>query len=211
MAKNWKDSETDYLKRYAKSKTLKQLVQRFGVSEAAMEAKLGELSLTSKDGRPATGIRSDPALEHFAAALKDLWAGRFEKAASGFERVVAEADQPEVAERARQLGAAAGRHLAAAEPAAEIDPFLEAVAAKNRGELDAALKLCAQGGRASKDERFAFLAASVHALAEREKEAAEALAKAVELEPKNRVHAYHDPDLAALREKKEHAHLFGLD
>jgi tetratricopeptide (TPR) repeat protein len=209
MAKSWKDSDLDYLKRYAASKTLKQLAQRFGADDDAVAAKLGELELTSKDGKPE-GAGADPVVELYEEGLKALYAGSWKKAASKLEKVVAEGDQVELQERARQLLVACRRHLAEGE-GAEVDPYDEAVMAKNRGDRDTALELCKRGGRSKKDERFAFLAASVMALAGDPDGAAEALAQAIELEPKNRVHAFHDPDFAPLRADREHAHLFGLD
>ena len=39
-------------------------------------------------------------------------------------------------------------------------------------------------------------------------EAAEALGRAVELNPKNRVHAYHDTDFQELRRSEDHRKLF---
>ena len=61
-----------------------------------------------------------------------------------------------------------------------------------------------------KDERFAYLAASIHAAEGRTDEAAKALSRAIELNPKNRVHAFHDPDFAELRGTRDHRQLFGL-
>src|SRR5436309_9919706 len=60
---------------------------------------------------------------------------------------------------------------------------------KNRGNLAEALEMSRKGGRDQKDERFAYLAASIHALENRWDEAAQTLARAVELNPKNRIHA----------------------
>jgi tetratricopeptide (TPR) repeat protein len=212
MAKSWKDSDLDYLRRYAQVKTLKQLAQRFGVEPAALAAKLAELDLTTKDGRSESGIAADPEVKAFEQALKDLHAGRVEKAAAQFEKVAAATDLPDVGDRARQYLAACRRRLAAATGGGEaVDPYLAAVVARNAGDLARAMELCKAGGRAQKDERFALLAAGVYALQGKDEEAAKALGQAVELNPKNRVHAFHDPDLAALRGKREHAHLFGLD
>jgi tetratricopeptide (TPR) repeat protein len=211
-AKRWKDSEIDYLKRYARSKTLKQLVQRFSADAAAVAAKLAELDLTTKDGKPDSGGAADPVLAVYEEAVREAYKGRWKQAASLFEKVMAESDQPELSDRARQyLAACRRRLLAATGDGGDADPYLAAVLAKNRGDLDEALAICKEGGRAKKDERFAFLAASLYALTGREEEAAQALAQAVELNPKNRVHAFHDPDFAALRGQKELAHLFGLD
>jgi len=211
MAKTWKESDLDYLRRYAQAKTLKQLMQRFGAGEAELTAKLTELDLATKDGRPGAG-RADPVLGIYEQGLRDLHAGKWQQAVKSFEKVAAESDQPELAERARQFLATCARRQAAAGAgaAAKTDPYLEAVVAKNRGDLKRALEISCEGGRSKRDERFAFLAAGIYALEEREDEAVQALRLAVELNPKNRVHAFHDPDFASLRGKPEHAHLFGL-
>lgn len=209
MAKSWKDSDTDYLKRYSKTKTLPQLAQRFGKTPAAVGAKLAELRLESKEGKPG-GAGADPEVAVLEAAIEAMYAGKYKPAAAKLEQVLAASDRPELLARARQLLAACRRHLDEATPDA-ADPYLDAVYAKNRGDLDEALEMCKRGGRQKKDERFAFLAASIHAVAGRDEEAAEALAQAIELAPVNRVHAFHDPDFARLREGQEHAHLFGLE
>ena len=73
-----------------------------------------------------------------------------------------------------------------------------------------ALEISRKEGRDQKDERFAYLTASIHAVEERLDEAAQALARAVELNPKNRIHAFHDPDFAELRKNRDLRPLFGL-
>lgn len=211
MAKSWQQSEINYLNRYAGTKTLAELARRFETDEARVLAKLAELGVRTKDGKPAQA-EPDPAFGIYEEALGHLYKGRWEKAAKLFGRVADESDQPELAARARQLLVAAHRRAAEAEGGGDAgDPFLSAVYHRNRGDLAAAIKICRLGGRVQKDERFAYLAAALYALEGRDDEAAEALAHAVELNPKNRVHAFHDPDFAALRAKPEHAALFGLD
>ena len=93
---------------------------------------------------------------------------------------------------------------------AEAEPFLEAVYEKNRGNLKVALDIAQKDGRDQQDERFAYLVASIHAVENRLDEAVQALAKAVELNPKNRIHAFHDSDFAELRKNRDQRHLFGL-
>jgi tetratricopeptide (TPR) repeat protein len=212
MAKTWQQSEISYLNRYAGSKTLAELARRFESDEARVLAKLAELGLRTKDGKPDDEVGADPVFEVYEEALGHLYKGRWEKAAKLFERVAGESDQPELTARARQLLAAARRRAAEAgeTDGPPDDPFLAAVYQRNRGDLAAALKICRAGGRQHKDERFAYLEAALLTLEGREDEAAEALARAVELNPKNRVHAFHDPDFSTLRAKSEHAALFGL-
>ncbi|HEY4593589.1 MAG TPA: hypothetical protein VIJ61_14335, partial [Thermoanaerobaculia bacterium] len=103
-------------------------------------------------------------------------------------------------------GPAEGKGAKSPEPV----PYLQAVYERNRGDLKAALDIAQKGGRDQKDERFAYLAASIHAVENRLEDAVQALAKAVELNPKNRIHAFHDADFAELRKNRDQRHLFGL-
>lgn len=208
--KDWTTKETSYLKRYADSKRLAELAQRFETDEAEVQAKLSELGLSAKDSPPESRLGDEPLLETYEEGLKALYGGARKKAQGLFEKVIEECDQPELAERARQLLTAARREKADGEPETD-DDFLRAVFEKNRGHHDKALEIAKRGGRTGKDERFAYLEASVHALEDRLDEAAEALERAIEMNAQNRVHAFHDPDFAGLRSSSEHAELFRAD
>ena len=211
MAKRWLKTDLAYLKRYAKTRSLADLAERFRSDPATMRAKLTELRLASRDGQGWVEPVVDPLLEVYEQGLKSLYRQRWAEASKLFARVAAEADQPELAQRARQHLEACRlkkEEEKAGEPTAD-DPFLLAVYHKNRGEYEAALQICSRGGRQSKDERFAYLVASIHALRGEMQEAARFLELAVGLNPKNRVHAHHDPDFAELRRRPEHAGLFG--
>ncbi len=151
----------------------------------------------------AAPARPDPAVEVYEAGIRAMYRQRWAEAAKLFRRVIEGRDggEAELQERAQQqlhicedkLGGERGRQ--------EEDPFLLAVVRKNAGEYDEALALCTRGGRQSKDERFAYLAASIHALRGEGEEAARFLELAIDLNPKNRVHAFHDPDFQTLRER----------
>jgi hypothetical protein len=156
-------------------------------------------------------------LNTYQKALEAFHRKSWSKAAELFTSVVESSDLPEVRARARQYLAACRQQLAQQEAkktgAAKddgTDPYLRAVIEKNRGDLDTALAIARRDGNDQKDERFAYLAASVHALEGRVDEAAEALSRAVELSSKNRIHAFHDPDFAELRGNPGFRHLFGL-
>jgi tetratricopeptide (TPR) repeat protein len=210
MAKSWSTQETGYLKRYAATKTLEELVQRFEAEPDEVRAKLAELELTTRDGEPGGGAQAgpDPMIGPYEEGLEALYAGKWKKAAELFERVAADSDQPDLAARARQHLAAARRRAAAGEE--KDEPYLQAVYAKNRGDLDEAHKIV-DGQQKDDGGRFAYLAASLHALGGRPSQAAEALGRAIEADPRHKVNAYHDPDFADLRKDKDHAHLFGLE
>lgn len=158
----------------------------------------------------------DSSLKAYSQALEALHRKSWSKAAKLFESVVESSDMPEVRERARQYLAAC--HLQEAQqeakkggaPPDDGDSYLRAVFEKNRGDLATALAICHQDGNDQSDERFAYLAASIHTLEGRVDEAAKALSRAVELSSKNRIHAFHDPDFADLRGNPSFRHLFGL-
>lgn len=159
---------------------------------------------------PSPAQFDDPGLDAFAEGLAALQRQDWQKAVEHLEKAAKLADRPETRDKARQLLAIPRQKAAEQEKAAEADPFLTAVYEKNRGDLEAALAICRQGGRDQKDDRFAYLVASIHAAENRIEEAAEGLAKAVELNSKNRIHAFHDPDFAELRKNRDYRPLFGL-
>jgi tetratricopeptide (TPR) repeat protein len=156
---------------------------------------------------------ADPSLEALSQGLAALQGQDWKKAVEHFERAVEQSDQPEVKDRARQFLTVSRQRAQEAKPAKGAegpDPYLQAVYEKNRGNLAEALEISRKGGQDQKDERFAYLAASIHAVESRWDDAAQALARAVELNPKNRIHAFHDPDFAELRKNRDLRPLFGL-
>lgn len=207
MAKEWSSKEITYLKRYAETKEVAELAQRMEADEAEVRAKLADLGLSAKDGdAQKSRLGNEPLLESYEKGLQALYGGKHAEAEKLLTKVIEECDQPELSERARQILAAA---RAPKDDGPETDdPFLLAVYQKNRGNYSEALEIAKKGGRSGKDERFAYLEASIHALEDRLDDAAGALDKAIELNRKNRVHAFHDPDFAALRESDEHSDVF---
>jgi tetratricopeptide (TPR) repeat protein len=161
-------------------------------------------------------LGDDPSLDALTAGLAALQAKDWKKAVGLFEQAVETSDRPEVKDRARQFLQVSRQRLEAgggkpAQDAVEADPYLLAVYEKNRGNLDGALEMSRKEGRDQKDERFAYLAASIHAAENRLDEAVQALSRAIELSPKNRIHAFHDPDFAELRKNRDQQRaLFGL-
>jgi len=220
MAKRWQKEDLSYLKRYGKTKSIDELAVRFKTDEKTVRAALIEVGVlpapkektTVAFSRPA-GPRpeADPLIEQLTKGLALLQKQEWAKAAAELEKVIA-GDEPSLTARAKQFLAICRQKLAEAKAdgAEAGDPFLEAVILRNRGEVKAALELARRGGRDKKDERFAFLVASIHAAEGRLDEAAKALGQAIELNPRNRVHAFHDADFAELRRHAEHRQLFEL-
>lgn len=211
MGHTFQDSEIEYMKRYAGTKSPEELAQRFDTDAETVLAKLQELGLVGGDA-PENPVLTDPALGTFEKGYKALYGGKYEAAIKHLEKVLEETDQLELVARARQLLDICREQLGDGGDAEdEADAYLQAVMRKNRGDLDGALKIVEKEDGKLSSGRFAYLAGSIHALADRSDEAKEALTRAIELDAKHRVLAYHDPDFAILRENDEHEELFNVD
>jgi len=138
------------------------------------ESKAAAPAKRAKAAQPAG---SDPALDALAQGLAALQAKDWAKAVERFEEAVRESDRPEVRDRARQYLLASRQKAQGEKPAAkgaEADPYLLAVYEKNRGNLKEALEISRKGGRDQKEERFAYLTASILAIDSRWDEATQA-------------------------------------
>ena len=161
--------------------------------------------------RPVSGPVPDPQVELFGRAVAAAQQKHWREAAALFRRLLGEIDDdPSLGERARQYLALCEQRLGNGNaPDGDEDPYLQAVVAKNRGDFAAALALCRRGGRHHRDERMAYLAASILALEGAIAEAAELLALAVGQNARNRVLAFHDSDFADVLNRAEFAFVHG--
>ncbi|MFQ5524767.1 MAG: hypothetical protein ACE5GX_00765 [Thermoanaerobaculia bacterium] len=207
MAKRWKSGDLTYLKRYAKKRRLAELAERFKTDADTVEAKLTELGLTAHDMVVAPNLADDPNVKLFEKAVKATYQKKWREAAKMLEQVRKATDLPSLGQSARRYLAVCEHNLAKKGQGAD-DPYLEAVFLRNRGELDQALDICMRGGRSAKDERFAYLAAAIHALQGDDEKAADFLTKAIDANARNRVVAAHDEDFDSLRSDPDHASLF---
>lgn len=206
MAKRWKPQEITYLKRYAKVRLLSELTERFRTQPDEVVEKLKILQLATKDGHGYLQRPRDPMLDVYEQGLEAMHQGKWRPAVKSFEQVVEESGETDLAGRARRNLRICKAKLG--KDTAGDDPFLTAVYERNRGNFDKALAICSAGGRQSKDERFAYLAASIYALTDEPDKAGSFLSLAIELNPKNRIHAFHDADFEILREDPEYRQLF---
>lgn len=209
MSKRWKKEELTYMKRYARSRRVVDLAQRFKTDSATVLLKLKELDLEALDSVEPAPLVGSHQLELFERALKALHAGRFAQSAVGFRKVFEESDQPDLMNRARRyLTIAEERAGRSDEKISAQDPYLQAVYERNRGNFAEALAISSAGGRRSKDPRFAYLVSSIHVAQGELSSAAEYLATAIELDPMSRIHAVNDADFEELKASAEHANLF---
>lgn len=204
MEKHWSKTEIAHLKRHAASSTVEELAGRLNTDVATIRAKLAE------HGLQAGSVAEDEdiaALELFTKGSRLLQEAQWAEAAKVFGGVADETDNATILDRTRQFLEVC-RHRLEGE-AVEADPYLQAVFEKNRGNLDGARELCGRGD-VEQDERFAYLMASIQALTDAPEEAFEHLENAIRLEPKNRVHAYHDPDFESLRGQEKLTQLLAV-
>lgn len=140
----------------------------------------------------------DAALKKLEAGIELFHEDRIAEARSEFEAVIAAGAESRLTSRAGDYLAACDRAEASKDGKGN-DAFLEAVMARNDGDLASALKICTAGSR-TRDGRFVYLASCIRALQGEAGPALDSLAKAVELDPTNRVRAFHDADFASLNE-----------
>ncbi len=142
----------------------------------------------------------------FEKGITQLYKKNWASAAKTFEGIVEHHPGSALAERARRFIEVCEERTGDSPPA--TDTYLSAVFAKNAGDLETSKELCSRGGLKGRDERFAYLAAALESLSNNNTEALRLLEKAIEMNPANRVHAFHDPDFADLRADVEAAELF---
>lgn len=209
MAKRWKPADITYLKRQASKRRLAELAERFKTDSATVEAKLAELGLAARDMVVAPNLADDPNVQLFERAVKATYQKKWREAAKMLEQVRRVTDLPSLAEQARRFLSVCEERLASKKEAAvATDPFLEAVFLRNRGELDKALQICSRGGRTSKDERFAYLAAAIHSVRGDHAKAGALLGRAIKADARNRVVATRDEDFDSLRLDPDYSSLF---
>ena len=138
----------------------------------------------------------------FEEGLGHLHSGRWATAEKAFRRVAESNGGSSLAERCRRFIEVCERRRSK-QPTVAEDAYLSAVIAKNGGDLDEAMEYCNRGGLKGRDQRFAYLAATVEAARGNAAEAVKLLERAIEMDGKNRVHAFWDPDFAEVREDPE--------
>lgn len=196
MQKRWSKAELNHLKRHASSQSVEELAQRFHTDTETVRRKLQELGLDESGGAE----KADETLEIYTRGLQRLHESDWGEAEALFEKIVEESENRQLADRARQnLAVCQDRR---AKDVTDGDPYLRAVFEKNRGNIEAALQICKKEGKEADDERYAYLLASLKALLGETEEALSHLENAIRLEPKNRIHAYHDPDFNDVREEE---------
>ena len=144
---------------------------------------------------------TDPAIKTFEKGLKPLHKGDWSEAQKWFEKAIDESESNDLTARARLFVEVCERE-AEGEPKLD-DPYLDALVAKNRGDLDEAAATLSTAGKTGSDSTHAYLDAAIKALRGDGASAIGALDSAIGLDAANRVRAFHDSDFEALHELPE--------
>ncbi len=201
MDKRWTKKELADLKKNASNQSIDKLARTFKTAQSTIRNKIVELGLESQENTVAD---EEAAVDDFARGLKLLHSEDWAQAAKVFESVIVASDSIHLADRARQSLAICTNRLD--DGADSGEPYLQAVFEKNQGNLKQALEICQEHGNPD-EEPFAYLMASIQALDGAEDEALELLETAIRLDPKNRVHAFHDSDFQALHGREQFSQL----
>jgi len=148
------------------------------------------------------------AMKAFERGLDLLYKKKWAAADKVFAVVVEQQPGTTVAERAKRFRDVCANRSADSKVG---DSYLNAVFLKNAGDFEASMEYCNRGGLKGRDERYAYLAASLQVLQENHEEGAKLLLRAIELNPANRVHAAHDSDFLSLSSNPDFAEIFAVD
>ena len=159
---------------------------------------------------PTTATSAEQVFKLYERALKAVHARKWDQAKKLLDEVEDKAEQADILQRVAQFQDIVKREGVKAEARIQ-DPYLRAVYERNNGELKTALALATREGRSEKEDRWAFLAASIYTEMGELESAAVALQRAIELDPKNRVHAKFDSEFEELRDHEEYGSLFDED
>ena len=158
----------------------------------------------------STAAAADQVFKLYERALKAVHAKKWPEAKKLLDELESKAEQADIRQRVSQFQDIVKREGVKAEARIQ-DPYMRAVYERNRGDLKTALALCTREGRSEKEDRYAFLAASIYTEMGELESAAKTLRRAIKLDPKNRAHARLDSDFEDLRESEEHQDIFESD
>jgi len=181
---------------------------------------LSKISPASRKKTTATAKRpvnpaqaATEALKSYEEALKAFKKGDFSRAVSQFEAIVKEYPiEREICDRSRTWIAAAKVRLAGSQPPAKTseEHYYRGVMAANEGRIDdAAGSFQSAVSQDPASDRAHYALAALGGLRGESGSAVSHLAKAIEINPSNRVRALNDADFDGLREDPEFMTLLG--
>lgn len=209
MTKKWSEDDTRWLAENVDRADLLTLSHARGFPLEELEKRVRQL----RAGEPSTAKKAPATLKEaqrelsaarreYEKAIEAFHKRKLDEAAVHFEAVIERhPDEKELVDRSRMyLAACRGRvKKREASPTAPEEIFHAAVFEKNRGNVSRALELLSGSDGVSADGRVHYLAACCHALQGNSEQALSQLRKAIDVEPRNRIHARLEVDLSSLR------------
>ena len=168
--------------------------------EDARIAAPGRKKTSTIAGKSANNLTSNPAFQQYQAAVQQLQQGKYDKALAAFEKLLPHAP-PEILERSRMYIATCRRqldqaHLAFQTPAERYD---YAISQLNQGYYEEAREQF--NGVIADDPRadYAFYGLAVlDSITGHPQDCLDNLARAIDLNPKNRLQARSDNDFQSM-------------
>jgi len=166
----------------------------------ARSAATGRKKTTTIAGKSANNLTSNPAFQHYQSAVQQLQQGKYDKALAAFEKLLPSAP-PELLERTRMYIVTCQRQMERSSLAFQTpeERYDYAISQLNQGYFEEAREqltgVIADNPRAD----YAFYGLAVlDSITGRPQECLDNLARAIELNPKNRLQARSDNDFQSM-------------
>jgi len=168
--------------------------------EEARSAAASRKKTTTIAGKPAPNLNSSPAFQHYQSAVQLLQQGKFDKALAAFEKLLHSAP-PEILERAKMYIATCQRQMDRSKLAFQTpeERYDYAISQLNQGYYEEAREQF--NGVISDDPRadYAFYGLAVlDSITGHPQDCLDNLARAIDLNPKNRLQARSDNDFQSM-------------
>jgi len=168
--------------------------------EDARSAAAGRKKTTTIAGKPGNSLSSNPAFQQYQAAVQLLQQGKYDKALAALEKLLPSAP-PEILERTRMYIATCKRQMDQSNLAFQTpeERYDYAISQLNQGYFEEAREQL--NGVFADDPRadYAYYGLAVlDSITGRPQECLDNLARAIELNPKNRLQARSDNDFQSM-------------
>lgn len=168
--------------------------------EDARSAAAGRKKTTTIAGKTGSSLSSNPAFQQYQAAVQLLQQGKYDKALTAFEKLLPSAP-PEILERTRMYVATCKRQMEQSRLAFQTaeERYDYAISQLNQGYYEEAREQF--NGVIGDDPRadYAYYGLAVlDSITGRPQECLDNLARAIELNPKNRLQARSDNDFQSM-------------
>jgi len=168
--------------------------------EDARSAAASRKKTTTIAGKPAPSLSSSPAFQHYQSAVQMLQQGKFDKALAAFEKLLPSAP-PEITERAKMYISTCRRQMDRSKLAFQSpeERYDYAISQLNQGYYEEAREQFNGVVADDPEADYAFYGLAVlDSITGHSQDCLDNLARAIELNPKNRLQARSDNDFQSM-------------